>query len=140
MIPWNKFLQLLKAAKVDLAVPKGHSPEDTKFKRDTPIFATSIGKIWKYVAGVVHEGETDMMDCQWNTFKFHYQIDTTEIRKLEPCPHCFAKLIAEHWKNQKLIKQHVFLMFKLNSEIKTKHFFWFIFCYRILLYFYTGKV
>ena len=134
------FLQLLEGAKVHLPVPKNHSAEDIKFKRNTHIFASSIGKIQKYVARVVHEGETEMMDCRWNTFKFHYQIDPTEMREWQPCPHCFAKLIVEHWENQKLIKQHIFLMFILHSELKTKNLFWFMFCYRILFYFYTGKV
>ena len=83
-------------AGVHLPVPKNYLPEDIKFKKDTPIFATSLGKIRNCVAGVVHERETEVMDCQWNTFKFHYQIDPTESRELQPCPHCSAKLIVEH--------------------------------------------
>ena len=93
LIPWNNFLQLLEGAEVHLSVPKNHSPEDIKFTRDTPIFATSIGKIRKYVAGVVHEGETEMMDCRWKIFKFSYQIRQADVKELQPCPHCFAQLI-----------------------------------------------
>lgn len=86
----------LEVLGVHLPVPKNYLPEDIKFKKDTPIFATSLGKIRNCVAGVVYERETEVMDCQWNTFKFHYQIDPTELRELQPCPHCSAKLIVEH--------------------------------------------
>lgn len=41
LIPWNNFLQLLEGSPVHLSVPKNHSPEDIKFTKDTPIFATS---------------------------------------------------------------------------------------------------
>lgn len=64
LIPWNNFLQLLEGAEVHLAAPKNHSPEDIKFNKDTPIFATSIAPIRKYISGLVHEGETEMMACR----------------------------------------------------------------------------
>jgi len=44
-----------------------HSAEDIKFSNETPIFATSIGSIRKYVAGEFHEGETEMMACRWHS-------------------------------------------------------------------------
>ena len=96
LIPWNNFLQLLEGADVHLSVPKNHAPEDVLFTRDTPIFATSISKIRKYCAGVVHELETEMMDARWNTFSFHYQLKKSQVRELRPCPYCFARLILEH--------------------------------------------
>ena len=141
LIPCNNFLQLLEGAEVHLAVPKNNSPEDIKFKMDTPIFATSVGKIWKYVAGVVHEGKAEMMDCQWNIQISLPNWPHQNMRvTVQPCPHCFPKLIVEHWEYQKLIKQHIFLKCILNSEIKTKSFFWLMFCYGNLVHFYTGKV
>ena len=96
VIPRNNFLQLFEGAEAHLAALKNHSPEDLKSKRDIPVFPTSIGKIRKYVTVVVYEGETEMMNCQWNLFKFHYQTDSTRIRELEPCQYCFAKLFVEH--------------------------------------------
>ena len=50
LIPQSNFLQLLEGCEVHL-VPKNHSPEDIKFKRDTPIFATSIEEIQKCCRG-----------------------------------------------------------------------------------------
>ena len=96
LIPWNNFLQLLEGAEVHLSAPKNHCPEDIIFNKDTPIFATSIGKIRKYVAGVVHEGETEMMDCRWKVIKFFNQISQDEVKEIPPCPNCFAKLILDN--------------------------------------------
>ena len=93
LIPWNIFLQLLEGAEVRLSAPKNHSPEDIKFVRDTPIFATSIAPVRKYIAGVVHEGETEMMACRWNTFRFTHQIDKDNVQELPSCGKCFATLV-----------------------------------------------
>ena len=54
LIQWNIFLQMLEGSEVWLSAPKNHSPEDIKFKKDTPIIATSIAPVRKYIAGVVH--------------------------------------------------------------------------------------
>ena len=96
LIPWNNFLQILEDAEVRLSVPKNHCPEDIRFTRDTPIFATSIGTIRKYTAGVVNEMETQMMDSRWKVFKFTVQLQESDIIELEPCTHCFAKLVFDH--------------------------------------------
>jgi len=93
LMPWNNLLQLLEGAEVRLAAPKNHSPEDIKFTKDTPIFATSISAIRKYVAGTVHEGETEMMACRWKHFKFTHQLTESEIKEIKPCPRCFTSLI-----------------------------------------------
>ena len=96
LIPWNNFLQLLEGAEVHLSAPKNHSPEDIKFTADTPIFATSIAPIRKYTAGVVNEGETEMMACRWNHFKFTRQLEKHEVKEVSPCATCFSKLIIFH--------------------------------------------
>ena len=83
-------------AEVRLSVPKNHCPEDIRFTRDTPIFATSIRTIRKYTAGVVNEMETQMMDSRWKVFKFTVQLQESDIIELEPCTHCFAKLVFDH--------------------------------------------
>ena len=93
LIPWSNFLQLLEGAEVRLSAPKNHCPEDIRFTKDTPIFATSIGPIRKYIAGVVDEGETEMMALRWKVFKFTYKILQEDVIAAEPCPHCFATLI-----------------------------------------------
>ena len=93
LIPWNNVLQLLEGAEVHLAAPENHCAEDIKFNQDTPIFATSISPIKKYVAGTVHEGETEMMACRWKILKFTFQIDQANQKNLKDCPHCFSKLI-----------------------------------------------
>ena len=93
LIPWNNFLQLLEGAEVHLQAPKNHSPEDIKFSQDTPIFATSIAPIRKYQAGIVHEGETEMMTNRWKLIRFTYQMAEAEIKELDDCPHCFSKLV-----------------------------------------------
>ena len=80
---------------IHLSAPKNHTPEDILFTKDTPIFATSISKIRKYCAGVVHEIETAMMDTRWNVLSLYFQLSEKQVKEVKSCPHCFASLILE---------------------------------------------
>ena len=93
VIPWHDFLQFLEGQTIHVPAPKTYFAEDLILDKDTPIFATSIGRIRKTTHGVVNEIETEMMEVRWKTFSFRHQLRENEIKDLKPCGTCFAKLI-----------------------------------------------
>ena len=93
VIPWHDFLQLLEGQTIHVPAPKTHFAEDLILDKDTPIFATLIGRIRKTTHSVVNEIETEMMEVRWKTFSFRHQLRENEIKDLKPCGTCFAKLI-----------------------------------------------
>ena len=95
-INWSDFLLLLEGQTVHLPRPKNQFCTDLEIHRENtiPFFATSKSPIifeGKY--NQTDQRETDMMASRWNTFEFTYQISISEVRQLDPCPSCFAKLV-----------------------------------------------
>ena len=62
LILWQDLLKLLKGDAVHVAALKTHFWKDIILDKDTPIFATSISRIWSYSNGRKNELETEMME------------------------------------------------------------------------------
>ena len=95
VIPWSDFLNLLEGEAVHVPVPKTHFAEDALWTADTPIFATSKTKFRKYEGGIIDEIETEMMQSRWKVFHFIHRFSEEDSVDIDPCPHCFARLILE---------------------------------------------
>lgn len=95
-INWSDFLLLLEGQTVHIPRSKNQFCSDLEIHRDNtlPFFATSKSTIifeGKY--NQIDQREIDMMASRWKTFDFEYTIPVLEVRELDPCPACFAKLV-----------------------------------------------
>ena len=79
-----------------LPAPKTHFVQDILLPAGTPIFATSSDKIKLIKNGIVVEPETEMIAVRWKVFKFFNAISETDQVEINPCPHCFAKLVFSY--------------------------------------------
>ena len=79
-----------------LPAPKTHSVQDRLLSADTPIFATSSDEIKLIKNGIIVDWETEMMAVWWKVFKFFKAISENEQIEIDPCPHCFSKLVFSY--------------------------------------------
>jgi hypothetical protein len=98
IIAWSDFLLLLEGQTVHLPRPKNQYATDLCIDRKNtiPFFATSkasIDYIGRY--NIRDDRESDMMHSRWQTFSFTHQIPADKAKHLEPCTHCFSKLVLE---------------------------------------------
>ena len=114
----EEFFAIISRCWCSLIITKKPFTYDIKVKRDTPIFATSSGKIQKNVAVAWNSDDGLLVEQIYISLPnwLHQNMQVTAL------PTCLAKLNVEHWENQNLIKQHILLMFILNSEIKKENF------------------
>ena len=96
VIPWHDLLLLLEGENVHLPAPKIHFVQDILLSADTPIFATSSDEIKLIKNGIIVERETEMMAVRWKVFKFSKTISETDQIEINPCPHCFSKLVFSY--------------------------------------------
>lgn len=94
VMPWSDLLNLLEGFEIHVPVPKTHFAENPVWTADTPIFATSKSRIRKYEGGEIDEVETEMMDGRWKVYVLRHQFTGDNIKKVEPCPRCFAEFIS----------------------------------------------
>jgi hypothetical protein len=97
LIPWGNFLLLLEGEKVSLPTAKNHTADDIHItsENDIPFFATARGKIEYSRFSADYEHETQMMDSRWNVIRFRHEFPQSEQISMQPCPHCFVKLISD---------------------------------------------
>lgn len=95
VIPWFQLLQLLEGDEVKFPAPKNHTKENIIFKRDSPVFATSVDEIVSNKVGSLMVKETKMMKKRWKVFEFTHEIPEEEIKEVKPCGVCFGKLITD---------------------------------------------
>jgi hypothetical protein len=63
---------------------------------DTPFFATSDVPLVLIEGGSTDHANTEMMNVRWRFFHFWKPIPQHLQKKMEPCAHCFAKLILDN--------------------------------------------
>ena len=96
VMAWNKFLNLLEGATINVSMPKNHFAKDMEWKKRQPIFATSEKPIVRVINGKLDTGETAQMEQRWNLLTFRHQYLRDDVNyDLEPCPRCFAELILK---------------------------------------------
>ena len=96
LIKGNDFLLLLEGQTVHLPRPKNQYATDLVIDRENtiPFFATSKSAI-EFVGryNTRDQMETEMMNSRWKIFDFSRQI--SNVRDIEPCPHCFSRMVAQ---------------------------------------------
>ena len=95
ILPWSDMLLLLEGHVVHFAAPKTTYSKDIEFSKDTPIFATSKSPITFVKGSIIDDRETEMMNVRWRMFTFRHQIDLQDQKSVQPCGHCFAKLLLD---------------------------------------------
>lgn len=96
MIAWGDFLQLLEGDTVHLPAPKTFSNSDIEFEKDTPFFATADAPLVLIKGGSLDSSNTEMMNVRWAFFHFSRRIPQEQQISLEPCGHCFSRLITDY--------------------------------------------
>ena len=86
---WKAKLSTSLAQKIKYATDLIIDRENT-----IPFFATSKSAIefmGRY--NTRDQMETEMMNSRWKIFDFSRQI--SNVRDIEPCPHCFSRMVAQ---------------------------------------------
>uniref|UniRef100_A0A7M5WTZ9 Uncharacterized protein n=1 Tax=Clytia hemisphaerica TaxID=252671 RepID=A0A7M5WTZ9_9CNID len=101
LIKWSDFLLLLDEDEtVKLPAPRNLYSEDIVIKNQISIFATSVAEIQQKMPYNNREHdrvreENKMMRSRWRVFRFDHEFAQEDQIKVQPCPHCFARLILQ---------------------------------------------
>ena len=95
VITWKDFLLLLEGEKVKLPAPRNLYAEDVCITSNVSIFATGKSEVkFRGSYNLTDSVEDEMMDSRWKVFKFEHKFKEADQIKVQPCGHCFAKLIS----------------------------------------------
>ena len=101
LIKWSDFLLLLDEDEtVKLPAPRNHYKEDIIIKNQISIFATSVDEIQQKMPYNPREQdrvneENKMMRSRWRVFRFTHEFSQENQIKVQPCAHCFARLVLQ---------------------------------------------
>ena len=97
VIPWDDFLRLLAGERVWFERPKNQFATNIYIDEDNtiPVFGTGMTNYqWMGAYQATNQQENAQMDCRIKYFQFTYSIPAHKIiRRVPPCPSCFAKFI-----------------------------------------------
>jgi len=101
LIKWSDFLLLLDEDEtVKLPAPRNYYREDIIIKDQISIFATSVDEIQQKLPYNPRDQEriieeNKMMRSRWRVFRFTHEFTQEKQIKVQPCPHCFARLVLQ---------------------------------------------
>ena len=95
LMAWAELLALLEGAAVHIAAPKTTREKDILFRRDTPIFATSVSKVhfMNERGSICEPREQEMMDIRWLEFRLFRTVPDSCRVQIPPCGRCFSSLV-----------------------------------------------
>ena len=96
VMPWQKMLNLLEGAPVNIAMPKNSHSKDYELTADIPVFATSDRRMTRIVGNREDKGETAQIDKRWLVKHLTRPLSDEEVDyTLVPCGRCFAELVLK---------------------------------------------
>ena len=96
VMPWQKMLNLLEGAPVNIAMPKNSHSKDYELTADIPVFATSDRRMTRIVGNREDKGETAQIDKRWLVKHLTRPLSDEEVDyTLVQCGRCFAELVLK---------------------------------------------